>query len=355
MIKSPLRILVDIGHPAHVHLFRNAIKILQTRGHHIAITTRDKDVAVELLRSYGLAYKVVSKARRTTVGLAWEMLEHDFGVLKEAIKQRSQLLIGTSVAITHVAPLIGAKSIVFNEDDASVAKSFVRLSYPLASRIVTPAVLDENHGKKHITYQGIQKLAYLHPNYFTPNAEVVKNLGVQPGERYFLLRLVTLKAAHDQGEYGMNIDLQRRLISLLSQHGRVFITSESPLHKDFEPYRIQIDPSQIHHVLAFADIFIGDSQSMNVEASILGIPSLRINSFADRCSILQELQSEYQLSYAFFPEQEEEIFATLHDWLADPDLKKKWQEKKERLLRDKIDVTAWMVAFIESFAEQATQ
>lgn len=354
MNKSPLRILVDIGHPAHVHLFRNAIKILQSRGHDIAITTREKDVAVDLLQSYGFTYKVVSKARRTTMGLAWEMLEHDFGVLKEAIRHRSQLLIGTSVAITHVAPLLGAKSIVFNEDDATVAKSFVRLSYPLATRIVTPAVLNENHGKKHVTYQGIQKLAYLHPNYFSPNTEIVKKLGVQPGERYFLLRFVTLKAAHDQGEHGMSIDLQRKLISLLREHGKVFITSESPIHKDFEPYRIQIDPSQIHHVLAFADIFIGDSQSMNVEAAILGIPSLRINSFADRCSILQELQSKYQLSFAFFPEQEEEIFALLNDWLKDPDLRKKWQAKKEKLLKDKIDVTAWMVAFIESFAKQET-
>ncbi|MFO8083663.1 MAG: hypothetical protein R6U27_05015, partial [Desulfobacterales bacterium] len=129
---------------------------------------------------------------------------------------------------------------------------------------------------------------------------------------------------------------------------KVFITSEGTLRPEFEPYRIQINPADMHHVLAFVDVFIGDSQSMTVEAAVLGVPSIRINSFADRCSILQELQKKYQLTYAFFPSQEEAIFTKLENWLADEDLHNKWQQKRERLLADKIDVTAWMVDFIEN-------
>jgi len=344
---KPKRILVDIGHPAHVHLFRNAIHIWQSHGHRVTITAREKDVTLALLDAYGFTYDVVSKARRGTLGLAIEMVEHDLGVLKAAVRDRSQLLIGTSVSITHVAPLIGAQSIVFNEDDASVAKSFVRLSYPLAHKIVTPTILNENHGKKHITYEGIQELAYLHPNYFTPDQKIIEKLKLKFGDRYFLVRFVTLKAAHDQGEFGMGTDLQLKLISFLKQYGKVFITSEAPLQKDLEPYRIHIDPAEMHHILAFASIFIGDSQSMAVEAAILGIPSLRINSFANRCSILQELQKKYQLTYAFFPYQEEAIFTKLENWLADDDLHNKWQQKRKQLLANKIDVTAWMVDFIE--------
>jgi len=352
LIASPQkRILVDIGHPAHVHLFRNAIKIWQSHGHDVAITTREKDVTLDLLDSYGFTYDIVSKARKGTLGLAYEMLEHDLGVLRAALRHGSKILIGTSVSITHVAPFIGAKSIVFNEDDASVAKSFVRLSYPMAHKIVTPKVLNENHGKKHITYEGIQKLAYLHPNYFTPNRNVVENLGIEPEERYFLLRFVSLKAAHDQGEAGMGVDLQRKLIKYLNQYGKVFITSEGSLQSEFEPYRVQVDPADLHHVLAFADIFIGDSQSMTVEAAVLGVPSIRINSFADRCSILLDLQKRYSLTYAFFPSQEVEIFETISNWLSDKLLREKWQEKRENLLRDKIDMTAWMIDFIESSVE----
>jgi len=347
MVTSPKRILVDIGHPAHVHLFRNAIKIWQSRGHDVTITTRDKDVAVGLLQCYGFSFDIVSKARQGTLGLAYEMLEHDYGVLKEAIRHHSKLLIGTSVAITHVASLIGAKSIVFNEDDASVAKSFVRLSYPLAHKIVTPVVLNEDHGEKHVTYKGFQKLAYLHPNYFTPNPQIKEKLGLAPGEQYSLLRFVSQKAAHDLGEKGIGIDLQRKLTKHLSRYGKVFITSEVPLQAELEPYRLQINPADIHHVLAYANILIGDSQSMAVEAAILGVPSVRINSFAKRCSVLQELQKNYQLSYAFFPSQENDIFLLLDQWLSDKDLLTKWRVKRERLLAETIDVTAWMVDFIE--------
>lgn len=348
MNNNQSRILIDIGHPAHVHLFRNAINILQSRGHKVAITTRNKDVAIDLLQAYGFTYEVVSSARKGFLGLAYELVEHDLGVLKSALRHKSQILVGTSVAITHIAPLIGAKSIVFNEDDASVAKAFVKLSYPLASRIVTPTTLNENHGKKHITYNGYQKLAYLHPNYFSPDHTIFEKLSLEPNQRYFLLRFVSQHAAHDYGEHGMGTELQMRVIQELEQYGKVFISSEIPLDGKLEKYQLPVDPSEIHHVLAFADIFIGDSQSMTVEAAILGVPSLRINSFADRCSILLELQNKYQLTYSFFPSQEEMIFKRLGNWLSDENLRELWQEKRKKMLEEKIDLTAWMVDYIES-------
>jgi len=346
--KNQSRILVDIGHPAHVHLFRNAIKIWQSRGHNVAITTRNKDVTIDLLDSYGFTYDVVSNARKGFLGLAYELFEHDYGVLKSAIKHRSQILIGTSVAITHVAPIIGAKSVVFNEDDADVAKAFVKLSYPLAHHIVTPITLNENHGRKHTTYSGYQKLAYLHPNYFSPSQNIIQELSLLPNEPYYLLRFVSQQAAHDVGERGMEIDLQLKIINTLEQHGKVFISSEQPLEKRFEKYKLPTDPAKIHHVLAFADIFIGDSQSMTVEAAILGVPSLRINSFANRCSILLELQNRYQLTYSYFPAQEDEILNTLTSWLNNDQLREQWQSKRRKMLEEKIDVTTWMVDFIES-------
>lgn len=47
-----MRILVDVGHPAHVHLFRNAIHIWHQRGHRVVVTTRDKKVTSRLLSLY---------------------------------------------------------------------------------------------------------------------------------------------------------------------------------------------------------------------------------------------------------------------------------------------------------------
>ncbi|NLG71561.1 MAG: DUF354 domain-containing protein [Chloroflexi bacterium] len=347
---QPLRILLDIGHPAHVHLFRNAMRIWQERGHSLRITIRDKDITADLLDLYGFPYTVASRARKGTLGLALELFEHDWGVLKAALQHRSQVLIGTSVAVTHVARLVGAKSMVFGEDNAEVAKTFVRLAYPFAHAIVTPICLGEDYGKRHITYNGYQKLAYLHPNYFTPNPAVLQKLGVKPGEPYFILRFVSLLAAHDHGEAGLSLDARKRLVRYLSDHGRVFITSETPLPGELEPYRFHISPDHMLDAMAFAKMLVSDSQTMTAEAAILGVPAIRCNTFIGRISYLEELEHRYQLTYGFRPEQQEEMFAKIESLLCQPDLAEIWQERRKKLLAEKIDVTAWMVDVVEKFA-----
>jgi uncharacterized protein len=344
-----IRMLIDIGHPAHVHLFRNAINAWRRRGHDIVITIRDKDITARLLDRYGLAYKIVSRPRRGMLGLLIELLEHDWGVLKASLSHKSQLLLGTSVSITHVARIIGAKSIVFNEDDADVAYLFTKLAYPLAHAIVTPECLNEDYGLKHVTYKGYQKLAYLHPNVFTPDPAILKELDVFPGEPYFIIRLVSLNAAHDIGEIGIGLEMLRKLIQFLSTQGRVFITSEKPLLEEFEPYRIRISPVDIHKALAYSTLFIGDSQSMTVEAAMLGIPSIRCNTIAKRSSVLRELEDRYGLTFAYLPKDEDLLFAKVNELLEQKDLGELWRLRKNCMLKDKVDLTRWMVDFVEKF------
>ena len=49
-----MRVLIDIGHPAHVHFFRRPIEILREHGHEILITSRLKEIAGDLLDAYGM-------------------------------------------------------------------------------------------------------------------------------------------------------------------------------------------------------------------------------------------------------------------------------------------------------------
>ena len=43
-------------------------------------------------------------------------------------------------------------------------------------------------------------------------------------------------------------------------------------------------------------MFIGDSQTMTSEAAVLGVPSLRCNSFAGRISYINEQEFKYGLT-----------------------------------------------------------
>ena len=47
-----MKILIDIGHPGHVHFFKHAVWELQKRGHEVFFSAREKDVTLLLLEHY---------------------------------------------------------------------------------------------------------------------------------------------------------------------------------------------------------------------------------------------------------------------------------------------------------------
>ena len=63
-----MRIFIDIGHPAHVHYFRNMIASMHDKGHTFFIIARDKEVTHRLLKQYNLSYISRGKGSGTIVG-----------------------------------------------------------------------------------------------------------------------------------------------------------------------------------------------------------------------------------------------------------------------------------------------
>jgi predicted glycosyltransferase len=346
-----MNILIDIGHPAHIHLFRNAASNWIKKGHDVIFTIRDRNIIPVLMKSYGFEYFIASKAKSTSLGLLYELVEHDLNVLKIAKKMKSDLLLGTSVSITHVSKLLGNHSIVFNEDDEDYLNSFRFLAYPFADTIVIPNSLRDRITHKHVTYNSYHELAYLHPNHFVPDTAILSELGVEANERYFIVRLVSLSAHHDKGHAGISEDTRRKIIKLLSQYGRVFITAEGSLPDDLACYKLPITYDRIHHALSFASMLVSDSQTMTIEAAVLGTPAIRYNTFVGLCSVIEELEKKYELTYGFLPEQENEMLGKIQDLLKDLSLKETWARKRQKMLSEKIDLAYWMEKFIEGYPE----
>ena len=63
-----MRILVDIGHPAHVHLFRNFINIMEHRGNRVLATIRDRENVRKLLDHYQIRYLSLGEHKKTIKG-----------------------------------------------------------------------------------------------------------------------------------------------------------------------------------------------------------------------------------------------------------------------------------------------
>jgi len=345
-----MNILIDIGHPAHVHLFRNAAHIWQEHGHQILFTIRNRPLVPELLTVNNFRFVVASTPRTGGIGRAWELGEHDWNVLKEAIRFKADIMLGTSVSITHASKITRIPSIVFSEDDADYLNFFAKLAYPFANTIVIPENLRDKRTPKYVTYNSYHELAYLHPNHFSPDPKIFDELGIKPDERYFIVRLVSMKAHHDKGHKGISGTTRDNLISLLSKNGKVFITAEGQMPEAIKIYQLPTSPDRIHHVLYYAKMLVSDSQTMTMEAAVLGTPAIRYNTFVGLCSVIEELEHRYGLTYGFLPKDEEKMFAKVKELMDNPNLKEEWTERRSRMLADKIDLSAWMVDFVENYS-----
>ena len=101
----------------------------------------------------------------------------------------------------------------------------------------------------------------------------------------------------------------------------------------------------------FSNLFIGDSQSMIVEATMLGTPSVRFNSFVGKISVLNELEDKYNLTIGINNNNTQLLLETVKKLINIDSVKAIYQKRREKMLSEKIDVTAFTVWFIESYPE----
>ena len=262
--------------------------------------------------------------------------------------KKIDLGIGVSGLLAVVSKFTSMDSICLDDDDSLATPLFAK-SIMTANTICTPAALkNDPRGPQHITYEGYHELAYLHPNQFIPNPNVIKDLGLTEGDTFFILRFNAFRAHHDGGESGMIREQKQRLIQLLLPYGRVFISSEKE-SPEFKKYKLNIKSHQIHSALYYAKMFVGDSQTMCSEAAVLGTPALKCNSFAKRLSIPNELEDKYGLCYAYRTTEFDAMLDKARQLLNNQTLKEDFQFRRQNMLSEKIDVTAFMAWFIENY------
>lgn len=347
-----MRILIDIGHPGHVHLLKNVAKNLEKDGHRVFYSVRDIPVAKRLMDTYGMPYYDLGKKSDSILGKAWTVIEQDVKLLWFVIKHKIDIGLSSGIALPHVSCLTTMKSFVFDDDDDEVEPFVVKYCHPFSDVVLSPsALIGHRKNGKAVFYAGYHELAYLHPNVFSPDRSTLDRLGIKNGERYFVLRFVALKGHHDIGNKGLSFEQKMTLVNILKGYGRVIITAERQLEPELEPYRLAVPAEDMHSVLAFASLFIGDSQTMASEAAVLGVPSLRCNTFCGRISYLNEEEHQYNLTYAYTPDQFEKLIVKLKELLDTPAIKEELAFKRQKLLKDKIDVSAFFTWFIENYPE----
>lgn len=341
-----MKVLFDVVHPAHVHFFKHVIRTLEARGHQTRVVAREKDVTTGLLDRLGIPYEVVGRSgKKNYVAQAAELLTRDAALMRIARDFKPDAIATRNPAGAQAGRFLGIPS-VFDTDNGRSAGIHFWSAAPFAHIITTPRCLDEDYGRRHVKYPGYKQSAYLHPHHFTPDPQVRAELGVAPGERFFIVRIVANVASHDGGESGISADANRTLIAKLRERGRVFITAEGELPAEHAGLRFPLPPDRLHDALAFADLLVSDSGTVAAEAAVLGTPNLHLSTWAGRLSYLEEYEHRYGLMYAFKHDKVSDFMAQLDRWLAEPNLRQLLAAGHQRLLRENVDVAEWFTNFL---------
>jgi predicted glycosyltransferase len=343
-----MKIVVDINHPADVHYFKNFIWEMKKRGHEVLITASEKEISFTLLSNYGFNFinlgtygNSISKKFINIPFMDWKMYK--------AVKSfEPDIFVGFgSIRAAHVSRLMRKPCIAFEDSEPTPAEHILYVSFTDA--ILTPSCFKKDFGRKQIRFEGYKELSYLHPNYFKSNPAVLDEIGLSKYDKFILLRFVAWTAVHDVRRQG--IKNKKELVKKLEKYAPVFISSEASLPKELEKYRLPISPEKIHNFLYYAKLLVCDSQTMTTEAGILGTPAIRCNSFVGENDMSNFIELEQKYGLIFNYNNLNKAINKAFELIQKPNLKEEWQQKRETLLKDKIDVTAFMVWFIENYPE----
>ena len=327
--------------------------MLMSRGHHIEIIITSKDVLEDLVKFEGWNYTNIFPEGRKIKGLSpiissgINLLRTIYRLYKYTQKKKYDLFI-TDDLLVFFTKILNVPSIAFTDDDIAITKQF-SIILSRATYILAPEITDlKKFNYKKIGFNGYKELAYLHPNTFTPDKEIIR--AINPNlERYFILRLVSLTASHDVAMKGISNKQVERLIKLLETKGKVYISAERELPDQFKKYKLRISPEKILHVLFYADLFIGDSQTMTSEAALLGTPAFRCNDFVGKIGVMDEKETKYGLSFNYLPKDFASMYAKLARVISEDNFKKKFKEKRRKMLSDKIDLSKFMTWLFENY------
>jgi uncharacterized protein len=330
-------ILVDICHPAHAHFFRNPIAIWREDGCTVHVAARDKDVALPLMREFGMDCVTLGRNGTKPLSLLAELARRDIALFRHARKIRAEVTTGIGgIFAAHAALLARIPSVVFYDTEIATLQN--RLTYPAASTVVVPRCYEGwTPCKKSIRYNGYHELSYLHPTRFAPDRTRAITAGLSLCRPTYLLRLVAWNANHDFGDSGLTLDSLRAVVSRLKSLGEVVISAESKLPAEFDPLRFRGKVTDIHHLMAYCAGYFGESATMASECAVLGVPAVYVAK--SWRGYTNEQSSRYDLVCNVRDLGTAGIMRGL-DWLEHQDLAEA-AKRRQWLLDDVIDVAAF--------------
>ena len=348
-----MKVMFSVDHPAWAHQFHSIVERLRARGDEVLVLAIDKDGAAELLRSYNIPYVLCAKGTgKNIIEKGWLFFRLCGNHTMHALRFRPDILIGRASPMMAVAAWVCRKPHLLYED-TEVSKFSLNICKRFSSKIITPRTFLTDLGPKQERVDTYKELFYLHPDVFTPDREALKKVGFNPDEPYVLVRFVAWNASHDVGKHGLSDAEQLSLVRRLEAAGvRVWVSSEKPLSPEMEAYRLRTPYAMAHHVLAFARLVYSEGATMASEAAILGVHAMYVNVIQSGSTREQSERFHLLYNYNEGDDRYERALAKALELLSDPYLEQKGQEKRKKLLAEKVDINDYFIAETDRLAKR---
>lgn len=343
-----MNIVLSVEHPAWAHQFHYIINELKQRGDNVTVIVADKDGDTVLLEKFGIPYiKLANSTGRNTIEKAWLFFKLCITYTWQCKKANVDILIGRASPMMSIAAFLLHRPHVMYED-SEVCVFGLTLAQLFSTRIITPRCFYKNLGKKQIKVPMYKELYYLSPEHFQPDSGVLQEVGIEPQERYVVVRFVAWKASHDFGMKGLGDSEKIRFVQELSKYAKVYITSEDELCDELKPYQIKVSFEKIHHVLYYATLVFSDGATMASEAVVLGTHAIRLCPI--NCGTFTEQEERYQLLkwiHGATPKDFEKGLAYAKKLLDNPNLWDEGKKKREYLLSEMVDCNKFFIRVMD--------
>ena len=120
-----MKVLIDINHPAHVHLLRNVYKMLMDKGNEVMVVVKEIPSAIKLLDLYGIPYVNIGKKDDSIAKKGFDQLVYAWRILKLVRSNHIDIGVGTSINLPHVSKFSSMKSVVLDDDDDELLSSSI--------------------------------------------------------------------------------------------------------------------------------------------------------------------------------------------------------------------------------------
>lgn len=345
-----MKVAIFVDTPARVHFYKNIVNKLIADGHNVILLLRDYGDTTYLADKIGFKYTIysapLSSKSKKILYVPYEILV-SYSYLR---RFKPDIIIDGGLIPAYASFLLRKPFISFNDGELNNSLFFtieVKLYLPLIKAMLVPDCFLDDIGKKQIRVKGFKELAYLHPNRFIPNENILDLLGITKDTAFALLRFNAFDAVHDITLKGFSSIDKINLVKELEKYMRVFISSEGSIPEEIKDRIINVPKERIHDVISYANLLIADAGTMVSEAAVLGVPAILCNSNVYKFGVFKELDETYGLIFRY--DNPKEAIKKAIDLSQNPKLKEEWRKKRETLLKEKIDVAKFMIWLIENY------